>query len=321
MARRYPPAGRAVLWFSGIALGLWACPGNNPNRGLEKMPVAMVNGEPIMYEEYFAVLQETKDAGKGFFIDEESAGRAKRNVLEQLIDTRLLLQEARRTGVSVDPSLVNAAVMLATRQYPPGEWENILIHKGKTIAQYRKETSENLLQRKLIEQEVLMRLAVGRDEIAQYFSAHQKEFAKPEEVRVRQIVTRTQEEAERLRQDILKGASFEELARQHSLGPEASEGGDLGYFPRGRMPPAIEEVCFQLAPSRCSQVVASSYGFHLFKLVDKRPAHELTLEEATDEIERKLLEQKGKEAEKEYLEHLHANAKIERDLKLLDRIH
>jgi peptidyl-prolyl cis-trans isomerase C len=319
--RRHPSAGRAVLWFSWIVVGIGACSGNDPNRGLENMPVAMVNGEPIKYEEYHAVLQEIKDAGKGFFVDEENANRAKRNVLEQLIDARLLLQEARRIGVSVDPSLVDAAVMLATRQYPPGESENTLRHKGKTMAQYRKETSEHLLQRKLIEQEVLLRLAVSHEEIVQYFSAHRKDFSKPEEVRVRQIVTRTQEEAERLRRDILKGASFEELARQHSLGPEASEGGDLGYFPRGRMPPSIDEVCFQLVPSRCSQVVASSYGFHLFKLVNKRPARDLTLEEATDEIERKLLEQKGKEAEQEYLQHLHANAKIERNLNLLDRIH
>src|SRR4030042_7175110 len=116
--------------------------------------------------------------------------------------------------------------MLSPRQYPPGESENTLRHKGKTIAQYRKETSENLLQRKLIEQEVLLRLAVSHEEITQYFSAHRKEFAKPEEIRVRQIVTRTQEEAERLRRDILKGASFEGLARQHSLVREASGRGD-----------------------------------------------------------------------------------------------
>ena len=62
------------------------------------------------------------------------------------------------------------------------------------------------------------------------------------------------------------------LARKHSLSPDAKQGGDLGWFERGAMPPIFEQVCFALPEGKVSDVVASSYGFHLFKVIGRRPA-------------------------------------------------
>ena len=139
---------------------------------------------------------------------------------------------------------------------------------------------------RLLKLDVIDRIAISHEDIQKYYKQHHDRFVKPEEVRVRQIVTRTKDEAEQLRKKILRGASFEETAKKHSLGPEAVKGGDLGYFPRGRMPPEIDEVCFKLwAGSRASKSIESPYGFHLFKLVDKRPARELSLSTAKAEIE------------------------------------
>jgi len=168
---------------------------------------------------------------------------------------------------------------------------------------------------------VVDRIAVSREEVEKYYEEHRDQFRKPEEVRVRQIVTKTEEEAEKLRKMVLRGASFEELARKHSLGPEAKNGGDLGYFPRGRMPPAIEEACFKLWSSHVSRVAASPYGFHLFQLVDRRAARELSLEDAREEIERKLVDEKTREAETYYIRSLREKASIQRDLSLLEKVH
>jgi peptidyl-prolyl cis-trans isomerase C len=196
-----------------------------------------------------------------------------------------------------------------------------LLKKGKSLEAYLKETGSSLLLRKLLKREVVDRIAVSQEEVEKYYEEHRDQFRKPEEVRVRQIVTKTEEEAEKLRKEIMRGASFEELARKHSLGPEAKNGGDLGYFPRGRMPPAIEEACFKLWSSHVSRVAASPYGFHLFQLVDRRPARELTLEEAGEEIERKLVDGKTREAETYYIRSLREKASIQRDLSLLEKVH
>jgi len=231
------------------------------------------------------------------------------------------MQEVRKQNIMLDPEMVESTTRMLAREYPPGGMVEELLKKGKTMEVYQKETSQSLLLHKLLKREVVDRIAVSREEVEKYYQEHPQEFRKPEEVRVRQIVTTTEEEAADLRKQILRGASFEELARKHSLGPEASEGGDLGYFPRGLMPPAIEEACFKLYSSHVSRVVTSPYGYHLFQLVDRRPARELTLQDAWQEIVHKLTLEKTREAEDYYIRSLRESARIERDLAMLDRIH
>jgi parvulin-like peptidyl-prolyl isomerase len=282
----------------------------------------MVNGQVISLTEFQAALDEIKAAGKGFFTSNESAGRIKRDLLERLIDKHLMLQEAHKKRIVIDPQLVDASVRLIQQEYPDGGLEEYLASKGLDLERYRRETETSLVIQRLIKQDVVDRIAISREDVQTYYEQNRDKFLRPEEVRVKQIVTRTQEEAEGLRKQILRGASFEELARQHSLGPEGLKGGDLGYFPRGRMPPEIEEVCFKLWPgTKASQVIESPYGFHLFQLVDKRPARELSLDEAREEIERALLDSRTKEAERFYIRSLREQASIDRDLQLLDRIH
>jgi peptidyl-prolyl cis-trans isomerase C len=283
--------------------------------------VAVVNGEAVTLAEFQETLDEIRSVGKGFFVDKERASSLKRDLLERMIDTRLLLQEASKKRIVLDPKVAEASLDLARREYPPGGLEEELLKTGKTVESYLRETGSSLLLRKLLKREVVDRIAVSREEVEKYYQEHRDQFRKPEEVRVRQIVTKTEEEAENLRKMIMRGASFEELAHKHSLGPEAKKGGDLGYFPRGRMPPAIEEACFKLWSSHVSRVAASPYGFHLFQLVDRRPARELSLEEAVSEIERKLVDEKTREAEAYYIRSLREKASIQRDLSLLDKVH
>jgi peptidyl-prolyl cis-trans isomerase C/foldase protein PrsA len=283
--------------------------------------VAIVNGEAIALADFQEALDEIRSVGKGFFVDKERANSLKRDLLERMIDTRLLLQEARRRRIVLDPKVAEASLDLARREYPPGGLEEELLKKGKSVEAYLKETGSSLLLRKLLKREVVDRIAVSREEVEKYYEEHRDKFRKPEEVRVRQIVTKSEEEAEKLRKMILRGAKFEELARKHSLGPEAKKGGDLGYFPRGRMPPAIEEACFKLWSSHVSRVAASPYGFHLFQLVDRRAARELSLDDAAAEIERKLVDEKTREAETYYIRSLREKASIQRDLSLLDKVH
>jgi parvulin-like peptidyl-prolyl isomerase len=298
-----------------------ACQGNETQSTSAPNAVAVVNGEPITVGEFQEALDEIKSAGRGFFVDSEKASRIKRELLERMIDSKLLLQEAKKRRIVLDPKVIDASLELISREYPPGGVVEELMKQGKSPESYRRETEITLLQHKLLKREVVDRIAVSREEVEKYYNEHRQEFRRPEEVRVRQIVTRTEEEATNLRKLILRGASFEELASKHSLGPEAKQGGDLGYFPRGRMPPAIEEACFKLWSSHVSKVVASPYGFHLFQLVDRRSAKELTIQDTYKEIESKLIAEKTREAEAYYLRSLREKTSIERDLSLLERIH
>ena len=304
----------------GVAL-LVACPDEARRSDPAPERVAVVNGEDISGADFQAYLDEIKHAGKGYFQNNETASRIKRDLLERLIDRRLLLQEVRKRRITLDPKLVEASMSLVREGYPDGGVDDQLKAKGRDMEHYRRETEVSLTIARLLKQEVVDRIAISREDIEKHYTQNRERFMRPEEVRVRQIVTREKEQAEELRKQILHGAKFEELASKNSLGPEATKGGDLGYFPRGRMPPEIEEVCFKLwAGSKASKVIESPYGFHLFQLVDKRPARELSLDDARTEIERALLDARTKEAERFFIRSLREQASIERDLQRLDRI-
>jgi peptidyl-prolyl cis-trans isomerase C len=310
-----------ALFLSIVAAGASSCDNDKSNLNSEPRAVSVVNGEPISIEQFQKALDDLKDEGKGFLANAEQERKLKRELLERMIDDRLLAQEAHEKNISLDPRLLDAAIQPLFDEYPAGGVEEELLKQGKSLEQYKRETAHLLLLQKLLKREVTDRIAVSKEEVSKYFDEHRSEFLEPEQVRVRQIVSKSEEKAEALRKRILRGESFEDLAREYSLGPEASRGGDLGYFSKGLMPPAIEEACFKLRSPHVSKVVASPYGFHLFMLVDRKPARELSLQQATAKITRRLVMEKTKEAEAFFLRTLREGASIERDLELVDRIH
>ncbi|MDO8556363.1 MAG: peptidylprolyl isomerase [Nanoarchaeota archaeon] len=90
------------------------------------------------------------------------------------------------------------------------------------------------------------------------------------EVRAEHILVKTEAQAQELLRKIQTGASFEDLAAQHSLCPSRKRGGDLGWFGRGQMVRAFEQAAFNLEKGRISQPVQTEFGWHLIKCLDTK---------------------------------------------------
>lgn len=111
------------------------------------------------------------------------------------------------------------------------------------------------------------------------YKANPQRFDQPEQIRARHILIRigpanARQTAEEILNQIKGGASFEELAKAKSQDPgSAKQGGDLGYFPKGRMVPSFEQAAFALQkPGELSPLIESPFGFHIIKLEDRKPA-------------------------------------------------
>lgn len=130
-------------------------------------------------------------------------------------------------------------------------------------------------------------------EIARYYQERRQEFARPERVRLRQILTEDRATAERALQQITAGADFAEVARKLSRDPSASSGGYQGELSREDLPPAFADVIFGLKPGEVSPVVPAGYGFHLFQVVARAPAEVVPLEEARGEIVAKMRQEQA----------------------------
>jgi len=131
------------------------------------------------------------------------------------------------------------------------------------------------------------------EEIAAWYQAHRSELARPERVRLRQILTEDRETAERARREISGGADFTEVARKLSRDPGAASGGFQGELSRDDLPPAFAEVIFALKPGEVSRLVPAEYGFHLFQVVSRSPAEVMPLDEARGEIRERLRQERA----------------------------
>ncbi len=90
------------------------------------------------------------------------------------------------------------------------------------------------------------------------------------EVRACHILVKTKEQAEQIREEVINGRNFSAAASEYSICPSGKEGGDLGYFSRGMMVPAFENVAFRIPIGEVSKPVETQFGWHLILVTDRR---------------------------------------------------
>jgi peptidyl-prolyl cis-trans isomerase D len=152
--------------------------------------------------------------------------------------------------------------------------------------------------------------AVTDQDLQAYYDQHRDEFRVPEQVKVSHILIKTplptpgakedpkavadaRAKAEEVLKEVKAGGDFAKLAEKYSDDPgSAKSGGELGWIGRGRTVPEFEKAAFSLGKGQTSDLVKSSYGFHIIRVEDKQDAHVKTLAEVKSEIEEKVKQQK-----------------------------
>lgn len=241
----------------------------------------------------------------------EERSELERSYLVQAIDRQLALAEGQKLGISVTPQELETALEEHRRDYPAGGFEQSLLERGITIEQWRQELEERLIMEKVARQVVYTRVSVTDKEVDAYFRDNRQEFDRPAQVRARQIVVSSEPEGERILGLLRQGGSFEALAKEFSLSPDADDGGDLGFFGRGEMPAEFDATVFNLAVGRLSPLIKSEYGYHIFRVDEKREAVRLTLEQVRGEIRDKLRAEKEESAYEKWLQELRSRASID----------
>lgn len=176
---------------------------------------------------------------------------------------------------------------------------------------------------------MLAQTQVTQQELEAYYDQHRDEYRVPEQVNVRHILIKTPlpgpdgkvdqkavDAAQAKAEDVLKqlkaGGNFAELAKKYSEDPgSAKEGGSLGWIGRGRTVPEFEKVAFSLPKGATSDLVKSSYGFHIIHVDDKQDAHMKSLAEVKDQIEPIIKQQKAAQAAQKEADQLVSQARSE----------
>ena len=170
-------------------------------------------------------------------------------------------------------------------------------------------------------------IQVTQDDLSSYYRDHRDAYRVPEQAKVSHILIKTPlpgpdgkvdekgaAEAQRRAEDLLKqlksGAKFEDLAKKYSEDPgSAKEGGSLGWIGRGQTVPEFEKAAFTLPKGQMSDLVKSSYGFHIIRVDDRQDAHVKSLDDVKSEIEPALKHQKAQQIAQRQAETLLKDAK------------
>jgi len=225
--------------------------------------VAKVNGQPIH-------LSDLKDSVQ--LLPENLRGVPPQTLypmlLDQLIDGRALVAEARKTGLDKDPDVQRQLVAAEDR--------------ALQSAMLSKELSPTITD-------------------AALRARYDKEIAgKPgeEEVHAKHILVESEDQAKKIIADLKGGADFAALAKQYSKDPGAAQqGGDLGFFKKDEMVPEFANAAFALQPGQTSQTpVHTQFGWHVIMVVEKKQDQPPTFEQARDELRQQVIKDGVKQA-------------------------
>ena len=233
-----------------------------------------------------------------------------RRILEQMIQSEILYQKSVEKGIRISELELEQEINNLIGDFSKSKLQLVLGKSGLEFSAWKNRIKKNLMVQKLIEQEVDQKIRVKNFEMKNRFKKDSGLYVVPERVHAYQIVVTSESEAHILRKSLLQGEDFVTLARASSLSPDAKRGGDLGFFSESQLPREFDEVVFNLKIDEISEVIQSPYGFHLFKVTEKREARKMNYVEAKPSIRKELLQEKREEIFKEWVADLRKTANV-----------
>lgn len=302
--RRRPRGGRrpfaCLLAAFLLPVFLASCGESKPPAGAAT--VAVVNGEAIPATELRERLASESVRWGGPPAAMGNREAVKEEILEELIQDRLMLQRARRLALSVtEEELDGEADSLGGKERP----------EERLPPSWRESLRRRLLIRKVIQRDLYDPVRIAPGEAEAYYREKRASYRREERVRALQIVLRDPHRIPIVRNRLKKGEDFAKVAREESVGPEAKRGGDLGFFSRGTLPDPIDRVVFAMKPGAVSSPIRTPYGYHILKVLQREEGRPPDDRAVREQVIEDLKKARAEAAYGPWMEALRASATIE----------
>lgn len=293
--------------------------------------VATVNGAVITQNDFDREMQRAKSqlARTGKTMNESQLADVKKQVLQTLINRELLYQESQKKGIKVDNKEVDKQFDALRKRFPNEKAFNAVLKREKlTEADLKSQLRKGLAIQQFVETNFVQKVKIPQQEVKDFYKNNPNMFKNPEQVKASHILIKVDAKADPSKKDqaykkikeiqkkLKDGQDFATLAKEYSEGPSNVKGGDLGYFRRGQMVKPFESVAFSLKPGEVSDIVETRFGYHLIKLVDKKPESTVSYAEAEKNITQYLKQEKATKELKTYIEKIKQKAVIESKIEL-----
>jgi peptidyl-prolyl cis-trans isomerase C len=289
--------------------------------------LAKVNGVAITRGDRDRALQEILAQGGGRGGQQptpEMMPQMENAALDQLINIEVLYQKGKKLTVKDLEQKVDEKVGQTRKQFPSqADFEKAL--KGANITENKLKdlARRNIVIDNLMQKEVFSKITVTEADAKKFYDDNPDKFKMPERTQASHILIsadqkatpedkkKAKEKAEAIRKRVAKGEDFAAVAKAESNCPSAAKGGDLGYFGKGQMVPEFEKAAAALKLGELSDVVESPFGYHIIKVMDRKPADTVKFAEVKDKIEDYLKSQKAQKPMTDYVDKIKKEAKVE----------
>jgi peptidyl-prolyl cis-trans isomerase C len=289
-----------------------------------KKAVARVNGKDITRAQLDQAKKIILANKPGLQIPPLLQKEFETQALNQLISSELLLQASQELDIKDLDKQAEDKLAEIKKRFPDQKVYAAELQKiGVDEKGLLESTRRDLAIAYLVNAKIAPEVKVSEEEIKKFYDQNPDKFRQEEQVRASHILigvddkARTEEKraarekAEKLHRELVNGADFARLAKENSTCPSSKQGGDLGYFGRGRMVPQFEQAAFALQPGGLSDIVETRFGYHIIKVTDRKKAETIPLSATREKIENYLRGQKTNAAIEAFVGEARKNAKID----------
>ena len=282
--------------------------------------IARVNNEVITRSDYQKAEEQLREEVahdcQGCATDKlyEVFKEQQKDLLRGLIDQSLMVQRAKDMGISVESDVIKRLddVRKQNGLASLEDLEKAVEGSGLAWEDYKTSIRNGLLTQEVVRREVGSHITIPNDEVKKYYEAHPQEFTRPEQVVLSEILLSTegkspeeiaavQKKAEDLRNRVIRGDDFNEIAKRYSEGSTAKDGGELGTFKKGEMAPQLEEVVFKMDKGQITDVIQTKPGFEILKVDNHYLAGLQPMDKVENEIMNRLYMEKMQPQMRDYL--------------------
>lgn len=313
MNRIYKPA---LFSFLLLLCGcdFWA------SRSLKSKVLVDVNGHKLTAAEFsreLAVSLRDQDALSAK--DPRTLEFHKKKIVEDFI-VRILNEEwARENDVLIKAETLDEEIRKVQSSYPTDlAFQEALVSEGLTFKEWKDRLQETLLQ-KAVTEKVTAKVDPPTDaEMQTYFREHRNDFIVREAAQIRQILVSSESDAKAIEVELKKGKRLADLAKKYSISPEGSQGGLVGWVEKGLTD--VFESAFRMKQGQRSPIVKSSFGYHIFEVMGRKPSKSQSFDDAKSEIKRILMEKKTQSLYLSWLEERVRKARVFKDQEFIDAV-
>ena len=284
---------------------------------------AVVNNDVVTFSQVRELVASKEKAAKDTYKGEELVAKIKEirlAAINDLIDRQLILQEFKSKGFQIPDYFVEERVTTIVREEFGNDrsaFIRTLAAQGFTLERFRELEKDKIIVQEMRRQAIKGSPTVSESQIAEYYKLHAEDYGSPEQLKLRTITIRRnpyndskRKQIEEVREKIVGGAEFGDLARMYSEDDKQEAYGDWGWIDRHTLNESLSKAAFALKAGEVSKVIELAGSYYLLLAEAKKPAQIKPLSQVKADIEKGLLQLERQQQQTQWLAKLRKKAFI-----------